>query len=54
MSDERFPKQVLEWTPQGRRKREKPRNDQKDCIDKELREKEIEESLWMDQNIGRL
>lgn len=54
MSEERLPKQILTWTPHGRRKRGRPRLSWREGINREMRERELDEDLWMDRNEWRL
>lgn len=54
MPEERIPKQVWEWTPRGRRKRGRPRRSWREGIDKELKDREIEDGLWTDRGQWRL
>jgi len=54
MPEERLPKQIFKYTPQGRRKRGRPRRSWREGIDKELRERGVEEDLWMDREEWRL
>ena len=46
MADNRLPKQILLWTPHGRRRRGRPRRSWMDGIDSEIRERELPEDLW--------
>lgn len=54
MPNDRLPKQVLTWTPQGRRRRGRPRKSWREGIDKEIEEREIPEDLWMNRKDWRL
>ena len=54
MNEERLPKQVLNWAPHGRRKRGRPRKSWREGIDREIREKGLDEDLWEDREQWRL
>ncbi|XP_045480901.1 uncharacterized protein LOC123685289 [Harmonia axyridis] len=49
MEDQRLPKQILDWTPQGRRKKRRPRKSWREGFNREIRERELDEDLWMDR-----
>ena len=48
MAQERLPRRVMEWTPPGKRKRGRPPITWIEEIQTILRERGIEEALWMD------
>ncbi|XP_030765262.1 uncharacterized protein LOC115889414 [Sitophilus oryzae] len=52
MEGSRIPKKVLNWTPQGRRKRGRPRRNWKEGIDGDIRTRGIDENLWTDRANG--
>lgn len=54
MPEGRIPKQILDWQPRGRRRRGRPRRSWREGIDREIREREIEEDLWSDRQRWRL
>ena len=54
MEEDRLPKQVLKWTPHGRRRRGRPRRSWREGIDKEMEEREIPVDLWRDREGWRL
>lgn len=54
MTPERLPKQILEWTPTGRRRRGRPRKSWREGIDKDMREKGLEEGQWNNRSEWRL
>ncbi|CAG9828338.1 unnamed protein product [Diabrotica balteata] len=49
MPDDRIPKQIFTWTPQGRMKRERQRRSWREGIKKELEEREILPGLWLNR-----
>ncbi|XP_056648205.1 uncharacterized protein LOC130452786 [Diorhabda sublineata] len=54
MPEDRIPKQILNWAPQGRRKRGRPRLSWREGIEKDIRERELEEDLWEDREKWKL
>lgn len=54
MSTERLPKQILQWTPTGRRRRGRPRKSWREGIDKEMEERGLEEGQWNSRSEWRL
>ena len=54
MAENRLPKQILTWTPHGRRKRGRPRRSWRARIDKEIKERDLPESQWRDREEWRL
>jgi len=54
MSGDRLPKQILEWTPQGRRRRGRPRRSWREGIDREITDRNLEEGLWTNREEWRL
>lgn len=50
ISEDRLPKQVLAWTPQGKRKRRRLRRSWRERIDREMQERDLEEDLWMNRD----
>lgn len=54
MGEERLPKQLLNWVPQGRRKRGRPRKSWREGIDSEMRERGLDDNLCLDRDEWRL
>ncbi|XP_057670224.1 uncharacterized protein LOC130902259 [Diorhabda carinulata] len=54
MPEDRIPKQILNWAPQGRRKRGRPRLSWREGIEKDIRERGLEEDLWEDREKWKL
>ncbi|XP_044760889.1 uncharacterized protein LOC123318344 [Coccinella septempunctata] len=54
MPDNRLPKQILTWTPRGRRRRGRPRKSWREGIEKEMEERELPENLWLNREEWRL
>ena len=50
MSHERLPKQILEWSPRGRRKRGRPRKSWREGINKEMERRELTDNMWADRD----
>lgn len=54
MTNDRLPKQILNWTPTGRRKRGRPRKSWREGIDREIEDRQLDENLWQDRQQWRL
>ncbi|XP_045464709.1 uncharacterized protein LOC123673965 [Harmonia axyridis] len=54
MPDNRIPKKIFKWTPQGRRRRGRPRKSWREGVDKEMRDTDLGEELWRDRAEWRL
>ncbi|XP_044766437.1 uncharacterized protein LOC123322558 [Coccinella septempunctata] len=54
MPDSRIPKKIFKWTPQGRRRRGRPRRSWREGVDKEKRDTGIGEELWRNRTEWRL
>jgi len=54
MEKGRLPKQILNWTPAGRRKRGRPRRSWREGIDNEIKERGIDRDRWNDRDRWRL
>lgn len=54
MAEDRIPKKILNWTPQGRRKRGRPRLSWREGIDRDIRERGVDENLWTNRDQWRL
>ena len=54
MEENRIPKKILNWTPQGKRKRGRPRRSWREGIDGDIRTRGIDENLWTDRDQWRL
>ena len=54
MSQERLPKQILEWSPRERRKRERPRKSWRKGINKEMERRELTDNMWAGRDGWRL
>ena len=53
MTEDRFPRKVLEWVPPGRRRRGRPRITWIDGVLSCMREKGLEEGDWSDRERWR-
>ena len=54
MSDNRLPKQILRWTPYGRRRRGRSRLSWREGINWEMRDRELEEESWLERDQWKL
>ncbi|XP_030746469.1 uncharacterized protein LOC115875208 [Sitophilus oryzae] len=54
MEESRIPKKILNWTPQGKRKRGRPRWSWRGGIDGDIRTGGIDENLWTDRDQWKL
>ncbi|XP_045471806.1 uncharacterized protein LOC123678703 [Harmonia axyridis] len=54
MPDNRIPKKIFKWTPQGLRRRGRPRKSWREGVDKEMRDTGLGEELWRDRAEWRL
>ncbi|XP_030752875.1 uncharacterized protein LOC115879950 [Sitophilus oryzae] len=54
MEENRIPKKILNWTPQGKSKRGRPRRSWREGIDGDIRTRGIDENLWTDRDQWRL
>ncbi|XP_030750470.1 uncharacterized protein LOC115878198 [Sitophilus oryzae] len=50
MEESRIPKKILNWTPQGKRKRGRPRRSWREGIYGDIRTRGIDENLWKDRD----
>lgn len=50
----RLRKQILRWTPYGRRQRGRPMLSWRECINRAMRDQELEEESWLDRDQWRL
>ncbi|XP_030758599.1 uncharacterized protein LOC115884231 [Sitophilus oryzae] len=54
MEENRIPKKILNWTPQGKRKTGRPRRNWREGIDGDITTRGIDENLWTDRDQWRL
>lgn len=54
MPENRIPRQILEWQPRGRRRPGRPRRSWREGVDREIRDRELEDDLWNDRTRWRL
>lgn len=54
MNDDRIPKRVMQWIPQNRRKRGRPKKTWKEGISKAMSARELTEGQWNDRRTWKL
>ncbi|XP_030746802.1 uncharacterized protein LOC115875473 [Sitophilus oryzae] len=54
LEESRIPKKVLNWTPQGKRKRGRPRRNWREGIDEDIRTRGIDKNFWTYRDQRRL
>ena len=54
MSEERLPKQVLDWVPPGKRRRGRPVKGWRQGVDEEMLRCQLPDNLWEDRHMWRL